>query len=358
MHLSFNDNSSFSFSSHTMGDSSSSSTSSSCHSSNYCPHTPTSGRSTPRSNSLDFGSSFSSSGSFAVHLTPPSSATSAYFPRDLNMTGDGSDFLQTPVTPTRDHMRTNFSDLSLGGCDGQPPIKGSGSPLCSINTAAWLEYPDYFSFEDVQSRGMLFTPDPTAPTRCDLEASSMWCNPDSPFGFENLSNSTSRSVKREPIRGQPMAPNLDKFRQNTARLHEAQRTSTTRVKKQIKRKGLSPAPTHTVAKKSSHICDFLGCTLSYQRLEHLKRHQKTIHQMPGEVGPSSYKCPLCQAKPFNRLDNWKIHAQLHCNPSRRSPRVKLIPGAMAVVDKTYAMFKAQGTREGKARKGMNEPMRS
>ncbi|RIB04025.1 hypothetical protein C2G38_1874258, partial [Gigaspora rosea] len=55
-----------------------------------------------------------------------------------------------------------------------------------------------------------------------------------------------------------------------------------------------------------HKCDWPGCTWSFKRLEHLKRHMIT------HTGERKYTChyPGC-GKKFGRSDNFAAHYKTH-----------------------------------------------
>ncbi|RIA97948.1 hypothetical protein C1645_871045 [Glomus cerebriforme] len=64
--------------------------------------------------------------------------------------------------------------------------------------------------------------------------------------------------------------------------------------------------------KNRHVCDWPGCTWSFKRLEHLKRHMIT------HTGERKYTCgyPGC-GKRFGRSDNFAAHYRTH---NRTTPR--------------------------------------
>ena len=120
LHMEYSDGENYNFNSQAMGSQSGCSNNGSSYStSTYGPYTPTSARSTPpRSNSLDFGSSFASSvDSYPFDITPPSSAVSAYFPLDM-ATGDGSEYFETGITATPSRNAVGYNGLA-SNCGGQ-----------------------------------------------------------------------------------------------------------------------------------------------------------------------------------------------------------------------------------------------
>ncbi|CAG8730045.1 1207_t:CDS:1, partial [Funneliformis mosseae] len=65
-----------------------------------------------------------------------------------------------------------------------------------------------------------------------------------------------------------------------------------------------------------HECDWPGCTWSFKRLEHLKRHMIT------HTGERKYTCnyPGC-GKRFGRSDNFAAHYRTHNKTTPRRSRV-------------------------------------
>ncbi|CAB4379232.1 unnamed protein product [Rhizophagus irregularis] len=67
--------------------------------------------------------------------------------------------------------------------------------------------------------------------------------------------------------------------------------------------------------KNRHACDWPGCTWSFKRLEHLKRHMIT------HTGERKYTCsyPGC-GKRFGRSDNFAAHYRTHNKTTSRKSR--------------------------------------
>jgi len=67
--------------------------------------------------------------------------------------------------------------------------------------------------------------------------------------------------------------------------------------------------------KNRHVCDWPGCTWSFKRLEHLKRHMIT------HTGERKYTCsyPGC-GKRFGRSDNFAAHYRTHNKTTPRKSR--------------------------------------
>ncbi|KAK3683889.1 hypothetical protein B0T22DRAFT_520289 [Podospora appendiculata] len=316
----------------------------------YGPFTPSSGQSTPpRSNSMDFSSSFASSAdSFAYDLTPPSSAMSAYFPMDLRM-GNCADFLQTgiPITPLRN--QAEFSGLPYSSC---------GDQLAASQAIEFYSYTNALG-----PSPFVFTPMQSAQPGDSWETWSTWPQAeDSPVSFEfgkpcSSIPSTLRSsttVKQETT---PFLSGLsdisrrrlftEEAKQKTAALQKVQRDPNRARIKAKKRQGLyteTGIPLKTVPARG-FMCDYPGCTTGkkYQRKEHMKRHQKAHH---GTQSENQFKCEFCD-KVFNRTDNRTQHMRLHANSNRKAPRVQVVEGAKEVLEEQMKTVKTR--RPAKAR---------
>lgn len=73
-------------------------------------------------------------------------------------------------------------------------------------------------------------------------------------------------------------------------------------------------------------CTWDGCSKSFQRAEHLKRHEKT------HLNEEWHQCEFCETR-VNRTDNLKAHVKLHCKLESKNSRTKYHPGAQAVLDR-------------------------
>jgi hypothetical protein len=252
----------------------------------------TSDRSSPPfSTSFDFGFSFASSvDTVPFALSPPSSATSTYFPMTPK-TGPVSDFVYPgfPVTPSRGPL--DFSGFPLSSCATQ--LTPSQTMDCSFSVNQLSLYPQ------------LATPSPSAQYDHLSGAASHWMSPDSPISFEQLSptrltgaaqlvKQEPRSVKQEP-RENPMTPMTPSTPARKRALVDEARNLTTALQRQMRQ--CSPSPTRPRVKRekkrrtvrmgdgsftadsvepaSSHKCPIEGCSKRYRRSEHMKRHVNT-----------------------------------------------------------------------------------
>lgn len=264
-------------------------------SSSFGPHTPTSDRSTPiRSNSMDFGSSFTSSFASSVDavpfdLTPPSSATTPYFP-SLMGPADPSEVVCAafPFTPSRSQL--NFPGHSLGNCGAQPtpsqtidfglfmsglgphpdglPQMGEPSNTSSLSLAD--SSPVSFEERDPMIK---FEPD-----RSEQRSPSRLANAVRGFALGNeenmatpmmLSAAERRRVKMEEARLkttalQEIQQGLQPTVQPRSRVFKQDRT--------LEARGASGL----AAASNKFKCPHEGCKMGpYRRSEHLKRHLQT-----------------------------------------------------------------------------------
>ena len=289
--LNFGNDGDFDFNGLPTGWSSGSISGSSYASSSFGPHTPTSGRSSPPfSTSFDFGSSFASSvDTVPFDLTPPSSATSTYFPMTPK-TGPVSDFVYPgfPATPSRGQL--DFSGLPLSSCATQLTPSQTMDMDCSFAINQLGLYPQ------------LATPSPSAQYDHLSSAASHWMYPDSPIRFEQLSPTRltgaaqlvkqgPQSVKQEPQES-PMTPMTPSTPTRKRALMDEARNRTTALQQQVRQ--CSPSPTRPRIKRekkrrtfrmgdgsfaadniepaSSYKCPVEGCSKRYRRSEHMKRH--------------------------------------------------------------------------------------
>ncbi|CAG8732214.1 143_t:CDS:2 [Gigaspora margarita] len=78
---------------------------------------------------------------------------------------------------------------------------------------------------------------------------------------------------------------------------------------------LNSPPSSSSVSRNRHKCDWPGCTWSFKRLEHLKRHMIT------HTGERKYTChyPGC-GKKFGRSDNFAAHYKTHTKSNPRRSR--------------------------------------
>ncbi|KAI3568021.1 hypothetical protein IWW34DRAFT_710909 [Fusarium oxysporum f. sp. albedinis] len=88
--------------------------------------------------------------------------------------------------------------------------------------------------------------------------------------------------------------------------------------------GIEPLRT---LQRNIHRCEFPGCSWTFRRNEHLKRHMKTLHR----EAPESFFCEFCGKNGFSRRDNLKTHRKLHARQPSRKCRVEFVPGAALIV---------------------------
>ncbi|KAJ9138671.1 hypothetical protein NKR23_g8314 [Pleurostoma richardsiae] len=325
--------------------------------SSFCgPFTPTSGRFTPvsgrstpqqRPPSMDLDCSFGSTVDF--ELTPPSTATSSYFPMHMKGNPVPDMFPRgLPATPTR---YSNMLDVGMLHQDSMDGFTQSQSM-------------DMYSFSEGLSPSPFMIPTPPqsfhgAPG-CDMSA--IWSyQPDSPITFlDKQSTPTVPTVKsmgsikiddlEESSRLSGTARRLfvSNAQQRTSALRRA--TTTPSIRRSRLEKGEEGFETvdksgflvKTIA-KGKHVCDFPECrgqNKSFNRMEHLKRHIKTKHQMSVK---EYFKCDYCN-KSFSRTDNRRSHMELH---TKKSSRTDYVPEAREALEKERAGIKKRRPRKPK-----------
>ncbi|KAL2135790.1 hypothetical protein VTI74DRAFT_6856 [Chaetomium olivicolor] len=308
------------------GSSASSLNGASCTSS-YDSPTPTSGRSTPAfSTGLDFSSSFASSVDAVVFdLSPPSSATSTYFPMSPK-NGNAFDFVYTELSLTPTPAQLSFSSHQF--CP--PPMASSHEMDCSF-------------FMNPLSQTLMSTPSSVTPFERLPAPVSHWTHSDSPVSFQQHSPSRvispTRSIKQE------CEENMMAWEQSSAARRRA-RLESSRLQKVQKRhqqqpphiksekQHLPPLVADDVVEPGKYRCREEGCTSGpYRRNEHLKRHMKTKHDKDEIL----YACNWCLRK-VNRKDNFISHLKLHTVPGRKA-RIKFEPGAVLQYQEEIKKFK-------------------
>ncbi|KAK4156386.1 hypothetical protein C8A00DRAFT_30780 [Chaetomidium leptoderma] len=358
----------FSFGSLPAGNSGSISGSSSA-SSSFGPHTPTSERSTPPfSTSFDFGSSFASSvDAVPFDLTPPSSATSTYFPMTPE-TGNVSGFGYPvfPATPSRGPF--DFSGHPLSSCGMQ--LTPSQNTDCSFLAHLFGPHP--------------LPSTPSVLTQFDhtSDTASHWMYPDSPISFEQQQSPTRfvgtvRSNKQDSIEhdwikqeleDDMMPPSTPSDMARKRVLMGQVRHRTTALQQQVQQCQSFSAPrrikvekrARAVATESRSIavdkvepastfrCPVEGCKVKpYRRNEHMKRHIQTVHQK------SLHRCQFCKHT-ANRKDNWVAHLKLHTLSRLKTggskPRVDFYPAAVLLYEEEMKKNAFRRRRDTKTKK--------
>ncbi|KAJ4306665.1 hypothetical protein N0V88_000029 [Collariella sp. IMI 366227] len=325
MRLDFDDETEFHFRDLSPDCSTSSISGASCASS-YGSPAPTSGRSTPSfSTALDFGPSFSSSfvssvDSNSFDLSPPSSATSTYFPMSPKH-AHASEFAY-PGLPMTHHF----------SC---PP------PMPHSQAIDWSFYMNPLS------QPMLTTLS-AAPTYEHIPAPvSHWAHTDSPISFQKspLQITPPHTVKQEP-REDMMARES-----STAAARKRARAESLRLQQQVQHHHYHheqpAAPSHSHKHEKQH-------------LPPLSTTDDLDVEADDVVEPGKYRCPeeskhdkdeiiyacnWCNRK-VNRKDNFISHLKLHTVPGRKA-RVKYEPGAVAQYQEEIRKFKPR-RRQSKA----------
>jgi hypothetical protein len=252
--------------------------SSSLAASSYTPQTPTSDRS-----SLSFSASFDLASSFAssvdpvpFDLTPPSSATSTYFP--MTPAGSFSEAVHPafPVTPSRQL-----------GFRGQP-LSSPGSQMTPSQT---MEY-DFF-VNQLGSHSLISTPSALARSNHMSDTTSHWAYPDSPISFDQQSPSSVHSsmewVKHEREENGMDMP-ASTARRRTLMAEARQRT--TALRQQVEQCSAANPRVRTKRENKAHTAISVdgkvrvaragafkcprGCRDKvFQRKEHMMRHVRT-----------------------------------------------------------------------------------
>ncbi|KAG7110956.1 C2H2 type master regulator of conidiophore development BrlA like protein [Verticillium longisporum] len=91
-------------------------------------------------------------------------------------------------------------------------------------------------------------------------------------------------------------------------------------------------------------CDFMGCRKTYQKKEHLKRHQRAAHGIGGT--PEMHTCPAdgCHKVFKDRFDNFKQHLRIH--KDGKSTRTPYNEEAAQMYDELCKQSKTRNTKKG------------
>lgn len=280
--LDFGNDADFDFNSLGSGWPSGSVSGSSCASSSFGPHTPTSGRSSPHySASFDFGSSFASStGIVPFDPSPPSSATSTYFPMTPK-TSNASSFVYPvfPTPPSRGQLVFSCDPLNSYAAQLTPSQNMDCSfPINHLDSHPYMAAPPALGQYDHLSNG-----------------ASHWAYPDSPISFDQHSPDgvaqPIQSIKQEFDEDTmtPMTPSItakkralmDQTRHKTMALQQQMQQCSpsrtrTRAKRGKKRRAAAAGEDNfsmdAVEPATKCKCPVEGCDKRYRRSEHMKRH--------------------------------------------------------------------------------------
>jgi hypothetical protein len=279
--LDFGNDADFDFNSLGAGWPSGSVSGSSCASSSFGPHTPTSGRSTPHySASFDFGSSFApSTGIVPFDPTPPP-VTSTYFPMTPK-SSNVSNFVYPvfPTTPSRGQLVFSSGPLSSYTTQLSPSQNmDCGFPMNHLDPHSYLAAPSVLGQYDHLPNG-----------------TSHWTYPDSPISFDQYSPAEAaqpvQSIKQE-FEEDMMTPITPSITTKKRALMDETRHRTMALQQQMQQ--CSPSRTRTRAKRGKKRrtgaagddnfsmdavepatkckCPVEGCDKRYRRSEHMKRH--------------------------------------------------------------------------------------
>lgn len=149
----------------------------------------------------------------------------------------------------------------------------------------------------------------------------------------------SQSASTTPNRPTNLRHSMFQPLQASAALHRVQsmgtvlparRSKTAKQANEIKRSTSMVFP-HSIQKAATRQCS--QCPRTFQRSEHLKRHERTHN------GNEWFHCPFCDengkkpAKKFNRSDNLKSHVLLHTYRHKKASRTPYHPDALAYYNK-------------------------
>lgn len=264
------------------------------------PFTPRSGRSSPHGSSVDFSESFSSNSSFPFDQAPtmknPYSKSESM---DMPMQYSAS----MPLTPSRRINHNNFHGMDL---DYNTMLQVNLSQQCMPGMSpTHVNFADHYAMpQDLHSSPFnMPTPSRSLPSSTPGHGSNMWpCNNDSPIlMFSNQDTPSPSPLRSMSVRRDSMSPSPSSARSSRRRpVYEAQRRTMALQKHQfdmLNRKrqdsmaGLPLSPTRLdsqatddemdsmfmgsrVTPRARERCNFMGCTKTYQKREHLKRHQR------------------------------------------------------------------------------------
>ncbi|CRK15257.1 hypothetical protein BN1723_010596 [Verticillium longisporum] len=250
-----------------------------------------------------------------------------------------------PLTPSRRH----FSGMDI---DYNTMLQATLNQQCmtTMSPVQATMMDQYASMpQDLQSSPFTMpTPSRSLPSSTPNHAVNMWpCN-ESPImmfgnhGTPSPSPLQSMSMKRD--HDSPSPPPSRSFRRRT--MTEAQRRTMALQRHQSEMMYRSQHDSEAMAQLRSmkldhhsaedeldsvyvdrrvvprprERCDFMGCRKTYQKKEHLKRHQRAAHGIGGT--PEMHTCPAdgCHKVFKDRFDNFKQHLRIHKDgKSTRTP---------------------------------------
>ncbi|KAH7347628.1 hypothetical protein B0T11DRAFT_143206 [Plectosphaerella cucumerina] len=380
MDSSFNRDGSFDFNTPLLSSTASSPTYDACD-----PFTPRSGRSTPHGAPLDFGDSFSSTPSFSSHGSP--------YPFDQVMGMGKLSFQQ------QQHGKTNEMDMSIDYSMPLTPTRrvAPAFPTVDIDYNTMLQVnlnqhglqtmspthgmADHFTMsQDLQSSPFgMSTPGRSMPASTPGgNHHPMWpCNNDSPIMMfstnytpspsplramnhhrqQSQSPSPTGSRSSADSRRRPMYESVQ--RRSRALQQQQQQELMYRMHAQANAMGCPPGMENNgtgstdeeegdtfvvnnrVGRPRERCC-YDGCTKTYQKREHLKRHQRAAHSIGGT--PETYQCPAegCGKSFKDRFDNFKQHLNIH--KSGKSARTPYSEAAAALHEELCKQSKTRNTR--------------
>lgn len=324
------------------------------------PFTPQSGRSTPHGSSVDIGDSFSSHSSYSPHGSfsfvdppPPMPMSKGHYNTRTGQVEMALPYSASmPLTPTR--QQSGYSGMEL---DYNTMLQITLDQQCMpgmspSHNGGMVDH--YATPQDLQSSPFnMPTPSRSLPSSTPNNGGSMWPS-DSPivmFGSHNTPSPSPAQLtptKREG--GSPTSPHSARsFQRHSRPMAEAQRTAMALqryVNEKMRREQRDMAHYKAVKMDQRHLhhskskddfdsvlvdrkvlvpsprerCDFMGCRKTYQKKEHLKRHQRAAHSIGGT--PEMYACPAegCGKVFKDRFDNFKQHLRIHRDgKSTRTP---------------------------------------
>ncbi|KAI0543554.1 hypothetical protein F4679DRAFT_592751 [Xylaria curta] len=263
--------------------------------------------------------------------------------------------MQQPYTPLSSRstpafysmpMKKNQPDYGTSGLFGLTP---PGSAFGGFAPEFKPESAQYLQSTDPRYLSKYPSPDPTLPSPLDLpqvpyytnnsayELSSLEWPADGPTRFitrQNVPlNEASLHINTLPALPAPLLyqarSNVEEVRQKSAALQRAQQGHIAKRKARASQNAYERPV--TIIEAGLHKCLEESCEnkRGFKRQEHLKRHVITVH-----LKQYIRQCPFCNARPFNRDDNFRQHIKLHCkvDGSGRTPYDPRAPAYLAELE--------------------------